>query len=113
MHLLETISQLVHSPFSEQAALKSDINHSFKNGISNTPLWKVTSPITNKRTTWNPIFATDEWLLVLTKREEGILNNSFFLTEEAMINKRLLHFLSFVYFKTRSAWETIHALKSR
>lgn len=53
--------------------LKMYVDHSFKNGISHTPQSNATSLITNKRTTWNPSFATDEWLLVLTKKK-GILN---------------------------------------
>lgn len=48
--------------------LKMYVDHSFKNGISHTPQSNATSLITNKRTTWNPSFATDEWLLVLTKK---------------------------------------------
>lgn len=46
--------------------LKLDIDHSFKNGISNTPLSNATSLNTKRGP--NPSFATDEWLLVLTKR---------------------------------------------
>lgn len=82
--------------------LTLDIDHSFKNGISNTPLSNATSLSTNKRTAWNPSFATDEWLLVLTKKRAYQI--IIYLNWGSNDKQKVIALFIFCLFQTRSAW---------
>lgn len=106
MHLLHTISQLVHSPFSEQAAFKVGHWSQFLR-MEYQKHSAVKRRLSERRGPLKILFGY-RWAAfgVNNKQKKGQI--FFFPTEEAMINKRLLHFLSFVYFKRGQL--KIHAL---
>lgn len=89
--------------------LKSDIDHSFKNGISHTPLSNATSEY--KQEDHLKSFICYRWV-TFGVNKKGILNNIFFNWGSNDKQKVIALFI-FCLFQTRSAWEKmIHALMS-
>lgn len=78
--------------------LKLDIDHSFKNGISNTPLSNATSLNTNKEDHFKS-FICYRWVTFGVNKKKGILNNIFFFNWGSNDKQKVIALLSFVYFK--------------
>lgn len=94
----KSISQLVHSPFSEQAAFKvGHWSQFYEWNIKHSTIECHLSE--HKQEDHLKSFICYRWVTFGVNKKKGHIKYLFFSTEEAMINKRLLHFLSFVYFK--------------